>query len=184
LGSGSSVTDGTLYGAIYAAEYMMRMSSVPSMLYVGMHALSGTRGVSATETHYNDCTAAYDSGTTIDTLGLNFGFFTTAQPLGLAVLNGFLKNATEVLATTVTGGATVLATGVGQIPALFAQAYASGWDAGGDADCRGGSYHPEHGFEPRRCRGPDVHGFESGDGAGLQRGAGGFERSFDGGGGE
>jgi uncharacterized protein (TIGR03437 family) len=126
LGSGSSVTDGTLYGAIYAAEYMMRMSSVPSMLYVGMHALSGTRGVSATETHYNDCTAAYDSGTTIDTLGLNFGFFTTAQPLGLAVLNGFLKNATEVLATTVTGGATVLATGVGQIPALFAQAYASG----------------------------------------------------------
>ena len=47
LGTGTSVTDGTLYGAIYAAEYVMRMSAVPSMLYVGMHALTGTAGVNA-----------------------------------------------------------------------------------------------------------------------------------------
>jgi uncharacterized protein (TIGR03437 family) len=123
LGDGSSVTDRTVYGAIYAAEYVMRMSQVPSMLYVGMHALSGTTGVNAAAAHYVDAQNAYNRGTTINTLTLNFGFFTTTQPLGLAVLNGVLKNATKVAATTVTGGATVPATGLGQIPALFAQAY-------------------------------------------------------------
>jgi uncharacterized protein (TIGR03437 family) len=125
MGGGTSLTDGTLYGAIYAAEYVMRMSTVPSMLYVGMHALSGTRGVSATNTHYTDVQNAYDQGTTIDTLSLSFGYFLTAQPQGLAVLNGVLRNATLVDSTTVTGGATVSATGLGQIPALYAQAYTS-----------------------------------------------------------
>jgi uncharacterized protein (TIGR03437 family) len=125
LGSGTSLTDGTLYGAIYAAEYVMRMSSVPSMLYVGMHALTGTRGVYAVNTNYPTVQNAYDAGTTIDTLTLSFGFFTTAQPLGLAVLNSVVRNATQVDATTLTGGSTVAATGLGQIPALYAQAYTS-----------------------------------------------------------
>jgi uncharacterized protein (TIGR03437 family) len=125
LGSGTSLTDGTLYGAIYAAEYVMRMSTVPSMLYVGMHALTGTRGVYAVNTHYNDTQDAYNQGTTIDTLTLDFGYFLVAQPLGLAVLNGVVRNATQVDSTTVSGGATVPATGLGQIPALYAQAYTS-----------------------------------------------------------
>jgi uncharacterized protein (TIGR03437 family) len=125
LGTGTSVTDGTLYGAIYAAEYVMRMSAVPSMLYVGMHALTGTRGVNAASSHYIDVQNAYYQGTTINTLTLNFGFFIEAQPLGLAVLNGVLRNAAQADSTTVTGGATVPATGLGQIPALYAQAYTS-----------------------------------------------------------
>ncbi len=125
IGSGTSVTDGTLYGAIYAAEYTMRMSAVPSMLYVGMHALTGTRGVYAAQTHYTDVQNAYDHGTTIDTLSLNFGYFLEAQPMGLAVLNGVLRNATGTLSTSLAGGATVAATGLGQIPALYAQAYAT-----------------------------------------------------------
>jgi uncharacterized protein (TIGR03437 family) len=125
LGSGTSVTDGTLYGAIYAAEYVMRMSAVPSMLYVGMHALTGTRGVDAVDTHYDDVEMAYEQGTTIDTLTLSFGYYLTAQPLGLAVLNGVLRNATQWDSTAVTGGATVPATGLSPIPALYAQAYTS-----------------------------------------------------------
>jgi uncharacterized protein (TIGR03437 family) len=125
MGTDSSVTDGTLYGAIYAAEYVMRMSTVPSMLYVGMHALTGTRGVSAAQTHYIDVQNAYNQGTTINTLTLNFGYYTVAQPQGLAVLNGVLRNATQVDSTAVTGGAAVAATGLGQIPALYAQAYTS-----------------------------------------------------------
>ena len=125
LGSGTSLTDGTLYGAIYAAEYVMRMSTVPSVLYVGPHELSGTRGVNAATPHYIDAQNAYNRGTTIDTLTLNFGFYTVAQPLGVAVLNGVLRNATQVNSTTVTGGATVPATGLGTIPALYAQAYAT-----------------------------------------------------------
>ena len=125
LGTGTSVTDGTLYGAIYAAEYVMRMSGAPSMLYAGMHALTGTRGVNAASSHYIDVQNAYHQGTAIDTLTLNFGFFTEAQPLGLAVLNGVLRNATQVDSTAVTGGATVPATGLSPIPALYAQAYTS-----------------------------------------------------------
>jgi uncharacterized protein (TIGR03437 family) len=125
VGTGTSVTDGTLYGAIYAAEYVMRMSSVPSMLYVGMHALTGTRGVYAVQTNYMATQNAYNAGTTINTLSLDFGFYLTAQPLGLAVLNGVLKNTTQVLSTSVQGGATVPATGLGTIPALYAQAYQS-----------------------------------------------------------
>ena len=123
LGTGTSLTDGTLYGAIYAAEYVMRMSAVPSMLYVGMHALTGTRGVNAAVTHYADVQNAYNQGTTIDTLTLNFGYFLTAQPLGLAILNGVLRNATQVDSTAVTGGVTVPATGLSPIPALYAQTY-------------------------------------------------------------
>jgi hypothetical protein len=123
LGTGTSLTDGTLYGAIYAAEYVMRLSALPQMLYVGMHALTGTRGVNAANTHYTDTQNAYYAGATIDTLSLNFGFFATAQPQGLAILNGVLRNAGLVDATTVTGGSTVAATGLGQIPALYAQAY-------------------------------------------------------------
>jgi len=125
IGAGDSVTDGTLYGAIYAAEYVMRLSAVPSMLYVGMHALTGTRGVYAAQTHYTDVQDAYDEGTTIDTLSLDFGYFKEAQPTGLAVLNGVLRNSTATLSTTLTGGASVAATGVGQIPGLYAQAYAT-----------------------------------------------------------
>lgn len=125
LGTGTSLTDGTLYGAIYAAEYVMRMSTVPSMLYVGMHALTGTRGVNAANSHYIDVQNAYYQGTSIDTLTLSFGFFTEAQPLGLAVLNGVLRNATQVDSTAVAGGATVPATGLSPIPALYAQAYTS-----------------------------------------------------------
>ncbi len=125
LGTGTSLTDGTLYGAIYAAEYVLRMSAVPAMLYVGMHALTGTRGVYAVNTHYTDVQNAYNQGATIDTLTLSFGYYLAAQPLGLAVANGVLRNATQVDSTTVTGGATVSATGVGQIPALYAQAYTS-----------------------------------------------------------
>jgi uncharacterized protein (TIGR03437 family) len=124
-GTGTSMTDGTLYGAIYAAEYTMRMSGVPSMLYVGMHALAGTRGVNAVKTNFPAVQDAYNAGTTIDTTTLSFGYFLTAQPLGLAVLNGVLRNATQVDSTTVTGGATVAATGLSPIPALYAQAYTS-----------------------------------------------------------
>ncbi len=117
------LTTGTLYGAIYAAEYVMRMSSVPSMQYVGMHALTGTTGVYAVTTNYTAVDNAYSSGAPIDTLSLNFGYFLDAQPLGLGVLNGVLRNAAQVDSTTVSGGSTVAATGLGQIPALYAQAY-------------------------------------------------------------
>jgi hypothetical protein len=123
LGNNPSLTDGTLYGAIYAAEFIMRMSTAPDMLYVGMHALSSTYGVNANDRHFTDVQNAYNAGTSIDTATLDYGFFPSVQAEGVAILNGVLRNATEVYGTTVTGGATVAATGLGQIPALYAQGY-------------------------------------------------------------
>ena len=125
LGLQPSITDGTLYGAIYAAEYIMRMSTVPNMLHVGMHALSSTYGINANDRHFKDVQNAYLQGTSIDTATLNYGFFPAAQAEGVAILNGVLRNATGRDATTVSGGATVAATGLGQIPALYAQTYTS-----------------------------------------------------------
>jgi hypothetical protein len=125
LGNNPSLTDGTLYGAIYAAEYIMRMSTVPSVLHVGMHALSSTYGVNANDRHANDVQNAYNAGSSIDTATLNYGFFPSAQAQGVAILNGVLRNATHVYSTTVSGGATVAATGLSPIPALYAQAYAN-----------------------------------------------------------
>ncbi|HML16084.1 MAG TPA: hypothetical protein VK419_03625, partial [Bryobacteraceae bacterium] len=101
LGAGTSVTDGTLYGAVYAAEFVMRMSTLPNMLYVGMHAITGMRGVYAADPHYEDVTDAYNQGTTIDTLSLDFGYYTVAQPLGLQVLNSVINRSTLVDSTTV-----------------------------------------------------------------------------------
>jgi uncharacterized protein (TIGR03437 family) len=118
------LTAGTMYGGVYCAEYVMRMSTVPNLLYVGMHAIDDQHGIFAVNTHYTDVAQAGQSGGSINTLQFtNFGFYPSAQILGLSVLNNALRAAVQVNPTTVTGGATVNATGVGQIPALYAQAY-------------------------------------------------------------
>ncbi len=122
----TSITNGTLWGGIYTAEYLMRLSAVPSVLYAGPHAIAGYAGVSAATDHYSDVQNAAKSGKTIDTLSLDFGFYLTAQANAMAVLNGVVNSAAAYNQTAVTGGATVAATGVAQgIPALYAAAYSS-----------------------------------------------------------
>ena len=123
LGNNPSLTNGTLYAGIYAAEYIMRMSTVPSVLHVGMHALSSTYGVNANNRHFSEVQNAYNDQTMIDTATLIYGFFPSAEAQGVAIINGVLRNATQVYSTTVTGGATVAATGLSPIPALYAQGY-------------------------------------------------------------
>jgi hypothetical protein len=90
-----------------------------------MHALSATYGINANDRHFNDVQTAYNNNTTIDTATLDYGFFPNAEAEGVAILNGVLRNANQVYNSTVTGGATVAATGIGQIPALYAQAYSN-----------------------------------------------------------
>ncbi len=124
-GTNQGVTTGTLWGAVYCAEFIMRMSKVPSLLVVGPHAIYNDSGVNANDFHYNDVNAAAAAGKPIDTSTLNFGYFFSAQGLGPGIVNGVLKNATLSDKTTVTGGATVPATGLGTIPALYAQAYST-----------------------------------------------------------
>jgi uncharacterized protein (TIGR03437 family) len=119
-----SITDGTLWGGIYATEFIMRMSTVPSMLYVGPHSIVSSSGVLSTDNHYGDVQHAANTDTTINTLSLDFGFYLAAQANGLAVLNGVINHATQSSKTTVAGGATVPATGITQgVPALYAMSY-------------------------------------------------------------
>ena len=119
-----SITDGTLWGGIYATEYTMRMSTVPTMLHVGPNEISSFAGIQATSGHQGQVTAAANAGQTINTLSLDFGFYIGAQAYGQAVLNGVINRAIHSNKTTVTGGATVPATGItGGIPALYAMSY-------------------------------------------------------------
>ena len=121
----ASITDGTVWGGIYSAEYIMRMSTVPAMLHVGPSEISYNSGVFASSGHQPEVEAAAAAGKPIDTLSLNFGFYVSAQGAGISVLNGVINRAVESNQTVVTGGATVPATGIAPIPALYAMSYSN-----------------------------------------------------------
>lgn len=120
----TSITCGTLWGGIYAAEFTMRMSVVPSVLHVGPNEIVRFAGVFPTNNFQSEVTAAANAGKPIDTETLDFGFYLSAQAAGQAVLNGVINRAVNSNKTTVTGGATVPATGINAgIPALYAMSY-------------------------------------------------------------
>lgn len=120
----NSITDGTLWGGIYSAEYLMRLSTVPAVLHAGPHAIERFAGVSSSSDQSGPVQKAAQAGTSIDTLTLDFGFYLSAQAVGLSILNGVINNATQVSKTTVTGGALVPATGVtAGSAALYAASY-------------------------------------------------------------
>lgn len=119
----SSITDGTLWGGIYAAEYILRMSSMPALLHVGPSEISFQSGVFASTDHQSNVLAAAAADMPIDTLTLNFGFYISAQGAGISVANGVVNRAIQSNQTVVTGGSTVPATGMSPIPALYAMSY-------------------------------------------------------------
>ena len=121
----SSITDGTVWGGIYSAEYIMRMSTAPTVLHVGPSEISYNSGVFASNAHQSEVEAAAAAGMTIDTLSLNYGFYVSAQGAGIAVLNGVVNRAAQSNQTVVAGGATVPATGMAPIPALYALSYSN-----------------------------------------------------------
>jgi uncharacterized protein (TIGR03437 family) len=121
----SSITCGTVWGGIYSAEYIMRMSAVPSVLHVGPSEISYNAGVFASNGHQSQVEAAAAAGAPINTLTLNFGFYVSAQGAGMSVLNGVISRAVESNQTVVTGGAMVPATGITPIPALYAMSYSN-----------------------------------------------------------
>jgi hypothetical protein len=119
----------TLYGGIYAAEYMLRMSTIPQMSFVGSSQVLDQNGIDETNFNFQAVTTAYDEGWTTNTTGLNFGFYLSAQVCGEAVADWALKRSMAVYATTVgNNGPTVaiVTNGSATIPAIFAQAYQGG----------------------------------------------------------
>jgi uncharacterized protein (TIGR03437 family) len=121
-----SITDASLWGGIYASEFLMRMSTVPGMLYAGPHSLIRFSGVLSTDAHSGDVMRAANQGNPIDTISLDFGYYVSAQANGIAVLNNVINRAVNGNKTAVTGGAMVAATGItGGVPALYAASYTS-----------------------------------------------------------
>jgi hypothetical protein len=121
----------TLYGGIYAAEYLLRMSTLPQMQFVGPYQLLNAAGISQTNNFYQPVSAAYNGGYTTNTAGWPFGFFSSAQVCGSSVADWALTRSTAVYATTVgTNCPTVPAEDpsgdVTPIPALYVQAYQGG----------------------------------------------------------
>jgi alpha-L-arabinofuranosidase len=119
----------TLYGGIYAAEYVLRMSTLPQMSFVGPYQLLNPNGIDQTNNFFQPVTTAYDEGRSTNTDGLPFGFFLGAQVAGEAVADWALTRSTAVYATTVgANGPTVPidTNGITMVPAIYAQAYQGG----------------------------------------------------------
>jgi len=119
----------TLYGGIYAAEYVLRMSTLPQMSFVGPYQLLNPNGIDQTNNNFQPVTTAYNEGRSTNTAGLPFGFYLGAQVAGEAVADWALTRSVAVYATTVgANGPTVPidTNGIATIPAIYAQAYQGG----------------------------------------------------------
>jgi hypothetical protein len=119
----------TLYGGVYAAEYLLRLSTIPQMSFVGPYQLLNPNGIDQTNNNFQAVTTAYDEGRSTNTAGLKFGFYLGAQVAGEAVADWALTRSTAVYATTVgANGPTVPidTNGIATIPAIYAQAYQGG----------------------------------------------------------
>ncbi|MDR3772923.1 MAG: hypothetical protein P4L26_06220 [Terracidiphilus sp.] len=127
-----SITDASLWGGIYAAEFIMRMATEASVLHVGPHEIADISGVSIDDSKLGAIKSAVDAaaaaGKPLDTMSMDFGFYITAQAYGLAILNGVVNHAMRSNRTTVTGGETVPASGMDPIPALYATAFTNEHD--------------------------------------------------------
>jgi hypothetical protein len=124
-----------LYGAIYTAEYLLRMSTLPQMQFVGHFQLLSSTGIGVTNNFYSPVATAYSSGYTTNTAGWPFGFYLSAQVCGASVANWALTRSIGVYPTTIdtncptvpvetngVGGPSI----AGTIPAIYAQAYQGG----------------------------------------------------------
>jgi hypothetical protein len=115
---------GTLYGGIWSAEYVLRLSSLPQVKHVGMHQLIGPAGIEVVNDHHDDALAAFAQGRPLDPTAYTYDLFLSAQGVAYSVALSAVNTASEVYRTTVSGGGTVPGSGDGAaIPAIHAQAY-------------------------------------------------------------
>jgi hypothetical protein len=126
---GQNPPTSTLYGGIYASEYLMRLSTCPRVIYAGSYQLVNGSGVDTTNQNWNTVTKAATNGYVTNTIGLPFGYFLSAQGSGEAVAYWALNRSTAVYPTTVGTNGPVVSmdtNGIATMPALYAQAYQGG----------------------------------------------------------
>ncbi len=121
--------NGSVYGGIFTAEYVARMSAYPEVRMVLMHELFndgdgiGTSGMIGGQDWKTQMTAVGRSGGTVNTSSMDAGMFYNAQILGLALVDAAVNASDKAYPTSVTGSTGSVQTASGTIPALFAQAY-------------------------------------------------------------
>ena len=129
MGNGNGIQNpptSTLYGGIYASEYVMRLSTVPRMNFAGSYQMVNGSGVDTTNQFWNAVTKAAAGGYVTNTVGLPFGYFLSAQGSAEAVAYWALNRSRAVYVTTVsTNGPTVpINTNYSAtMPAIYAEAY-------------------------------------------------------------
>ena len=119
----------TLYGGIYAAEMVMRLSTCPRMSFAGSYQLVDGAGVDTTNDFWNAVTKAAAGNYVTNTGGLPFGYSLSAQGSAEAVAYWAINRSIGIYATTVgTNGPTVPmdTKGITSMPAVYAQAYQGG----------------------------------------------------------
>jgi hypothetical protein len=132
LGNGGGVQNlptSSLYAGIWASEYVLRVSSLPQMIFAGSYQLVNGSGVDQTNQFRTAVTTAAGKGYVTNTVGLPFGYFLSAQGAGEAVAYWAINRSTAVYPTTVgTNGPTVPmdTSGLPVTPAVYAQAYQGG----------------------------------------------------------
>jgi len=132
LGDGNGVQNlptSSLYGGVYAAEYVLRVSTIPRMNFAGSHQLVNGSGVGQTNEFRNAVTRAAADGYVTNTIGLPFGFFLSAQGSAEAVAYWALNRSTAVYGTCVGSNGPVVpmdTNGVLTLPAVYALACQGG----------------------------------------------------------
>lgn len=119
----------TLYGGIYVSEFILRMSTVPQMKYVGNFQLFNQNGINATNVHRTAVTTAASGGYTTNTQSLPFGFYFSAQVSGESVAYGAVNRSTAVYATSVGTNCPTVPMSTNNdafMAAIYAQAYQGG----------------------------------------------------------
>jgi hypothetical protein len=128
----SNTLSGTLYNAVYLAEFTMRLSSDPYVTHAGMHMLVGPTtetglAIGTTNDYVSNCKSAYALGQTINTSTYNFGYFFNAAGLALQIIDGVINTSNNIWPTTLNNSATIPYYddngNPGTMPALYAQAY-------------------------------------------------------------
>ena len=132
LGNGGGAQNpptSSLYAGIWVSEYVLRVSSIPQMLFAGSYQLVNGSGVDQTNQFRSAVTTAANKGYVTNTVGLPFGYFLSAQGTGEAVAYWAINRSTAVYPTTIgTNGPTVPidTNGIATAPAIYAQAYQGG----------------------------------------------------------
>ncbi|HWC99986.1 MAG TPA: hypothetical protein VG456_24670 [Candidatus Sulfopaludibacter sp.] len=117
---------GTLYGGIWSAEYILRLSVLGQMKHVGIHQLLGAAGIQLSDAHLTEIFAAYEAKKTIETRSLDYGFFMSATGVAYGAAAAAINASTHVCPTSVKGGGTAATTTAATVPAVYAQAYRKG----------------------------------------------------------